>query len=167
MGQGAPERRSPLFTLATGSKFLFITAATSSVALKDYFQPCPLLRGVQPGCRSSSMPVVLSYGDVFRALAVIKRYMSPAPLPQSGICRGWSIVEDLKLRRGKIRQTRVAPSAVSSAIWIFITAVVCLSLSLSLFPSPFHLSLFNCFHQNATYFSDKHRIYENVRISAS
>ena len=29
----------PVFTLATGSKFLFITAATSSAALKDYFFP--------------------------------------------------------------------------------------------------------------------------------
>lgn len=29
----------PVFTLATGSKFLFITAATSSAALKDYFLP--------------------------------------------------------------------------------------------------------------------------------
>lgn len=54
---GPPERRSPLFTLATGSKFLFITAATSSTALKDYFQPCPYFVGfnlvaARPQCPS-------------------------------------------------------------------------------------------------------------------
>lgn len=62
----------PVFTLATGSKFLFITAATSSAALKDYFFPSARacshfsLIPAGPGLHSDRADVSPSFGRFFR-----------------------------------------------------------------------------------------------------
>ena len=155
--RGRLDRCFLLFTLATGSKFLFITVTTSSAALKDYF--LPLLRRVQLGCRPSSMPVVLSYGNVFKLSPWLSTVHLLSPFQAQNIAENETslkILNRVAAKFDKLESRRVQ----SSAVWIFITTVVRLS-------SSFYLSLFNYFHQNATYFSDKHQIYENVWISAS
>lgn len=137
----------PLFTLATGSKFLFITATQLlRRALKDYFQPSLFV--FNPACvppRLQCRRSVWRRRGIRRAFGMIK-HRAPfdllAPLSFSGLeilGRRWrNVVEDLKSRPGKIF------GKLDSRIRIRFEYSLPLCRCASLFLLS---SLFNCFNQ--------------------